>query len=107
MADFIVNNYPDAKQWHDPVAKAAWYISHAFVAVVLGDEGEIVALVAARPVERPGLGVLPYYFNEGGRVMHVDLWVDISRGRPRAAGAETVLSIPLPPVQDDHDVPAL
>src|SRR4029077_6702090 len=62
MACFIVNNYPDAKEWHDPVAKAAWYISHAFVACVLGDEEEIVAICAARPVERPGLGVLPSYF---------------------------------------------
>ena len=78
FAEFIVNNYPDAKEWHDPVAKAAWYISLAFVAVVLGDDGEIMALLAARPVERPGLGVLPYYFNEAGTCLHVDLWIDIS-----------------------------
>ena len=78
FADFIVNNYPDAKEWHDPVAKAAWYISLAFVAVVLGDDGEIVALCAARPVDRPGIGVLPYYYNEHGRDMHVDLWCDVS-----------------------------
>ena len=78
FADFIVNNYPDAKEWHDPVAKAAWYISLAFVAVVLGDDGEIVALCAARPVDRPGIGVLPYYYNEHGRDMHVALWCDVS-----------------------------
>jgi hypothetical protein len=79
FAQFIVNNYPDAKEWHDPVAKAGWYIAHVFVASVLGDDGEIVALCAARPVDRPGIGVLPYYFNEKGRDLHVDLWCDVSQ----------------------------
>jgi hypothetical protein len=78
FAQFIVENYPDAKQWHEPVQKAAWYIAHAFVASVLGDEGEIVALCAARPVDRPGIGVLPYYYNDAGRDLHVDLWCDVS-----------------------------
>jgi len=78
FAQFILANYPDSKQWTDPVEKAAWYISHAFVASVIRDDGEIVALVAARPVDRPGIGVLPYYFNENGKDMHVDLLLDIS-----------------------------
>ena len=78
FAAFILANYPDAKEWIDPVAKAAWYISHLFVAVVCDDEGAVVALLAARPVERPGIGVLPYYFNENGTCLHVDLWVDVS-----------------------------
>jgi hypothetical protein len=79
FASFIVNNYPDAKEWHEPVEKAAWYIAHAFVATVLGDDQEIVALCAARPVDRPGIGVLPYYYNDEGTCMHVDLWVDVSQ----------------------------
>jgi hypothetical protein len=78
FADFILKNYPDAKQWEEPVGQAAWYISYGFVASVLDDNGEIVALLAARPVERPGLGVLPYYFNERGTNLHVDMWIDTS-----------------------------
>jgi hypothetical protein len=77
-AQFILENYPDAKQWHEPVMKAAWYISHGFAAAVTGYDGEIVALLAARSVERPGLGVLPYYYNEHGKCLHVDLWCDVS-----------------------------
>jgi hypothetical protein len=77
-AQFILENYPDAKQWHEPVMKAAWYISHGFAATVTGYDGEIVALLAARSVERPGLGVLPYYYNENGTCLHVDLWCDVS-----------------------------
>ena len=26
---------PDAKEWNEPVKKAAWYISHGFVAAVM------------------------------------------------------------------------
>lgn len=78
FAEFILRNYPDAKQWNDPVQRAAWYIGHGFVAVVCDDDKEIVALCAARPVDRPGIGVLPFYFNEGGKCMHVDLWCDVS-----------------------------
>jgi hypothetical protein len=78
FATFILANYPDSKEWLDPVEKAAWYISHGFVAVVCCECGEIKALVAARPVDRPGIGVLPYYFNENGRCMHVDLLLDVS-----------------------------
>jgi hypothetical protein len=78
FAEFILQNYPGAKEWIDPVQQTAWYISHCFVAAVLGDDGEIVALGSARPVERPGLGVLPFYFNEGGKCLHIDLWIDNS-----------------------------
>ena len=78
FAEFILENYPDAKDWNEPIKRAAWYISQGFVAVVNDDDGEIVALCAARPVDRPGIGVLPFYFNEHGRNMHVDLWCDIS-----------------------------
>ena len=78
FAQFIVDNYPDAKDWDHPVEKAAWYISYGLVAAVMGQDGEIVALLAGRSVERPGLGVLPYYFNEYGTCLHVDLWIDVS-----------------------------
>jgi hypothetical protein len=78
FAEFIVANYDNAKEWEDPVGKAAWYISHAFIAVVCSEQGHIVAVGAARPVDRPGMGVLPYYFNENGRNLHIDLLVDRS-----------------------------
>jgi hypothetical protein len=78
FAAFIVANYPDAKEWADPVGKAAWYINYGFIAAVYNEEGDIVALVAVRPVERPGIGVLPYYFNENGRCLHCDLLIDTS-----------------------------
>lgn len=81
FAAFILANYPDAKDWYEPVRKAAWYISHGFVAVACCQHGKIMALVAARPVERPGLGVLPYYYNEHGTCMHVDLLLDISEDK--------------------------
>ena len=58
--------------------KAAWYISHALAATVVDEEGAIVALLAARPVDRPGIGVIPYYFNKGGGCMHIDIWLDVS-----------------------------
>jgi hypothetical protein len=81
FAAFILANYPDAKEWTQPVAKAAWYISHGFIAVACCECGRIVALVAARPVDRPGIGVLPYYYNEHGTCMHVDLLLDISEDK--------------------------
>lgn len=78
FAAFIVANYPEAKEWTEPVEKAAWYISHGFIAVVCNEKGDIVALVAARPVERPGIGVLPFYFNEYGHCLHCDMLIDTS-----------------------------
>jgi hypothetical protein len=78
FAQFIVENYPDAKEWDEPVMKAAWYISYGFIAVCCDQGGEIVALVAARPTERPGFGVLPYYFNDQGTCLHIDMWIDVS-----------------------------
>jgi hypothetical protein len=56
----------------------AWYIGHGFAAVVVDEHGEIVALGSARPVERPGMGCLPYYFNAGGTCLHIDLLIDKS-----------------------------
>ena len=77
-AKFFVDNVPQAKAWVDPVGQAAWYISHGFACAVRDGEDEIVSLVTSRPVERPGLGVIPYYFNEGGTTLHVDMLLDIS-----------------------------
>ena len=76
-AAFFADNVPQAKAWVDPVGQAAWYISHGFACAVHdADTGEIVSLVTARPVERPGLGIIPYYFNEGGTTLHVDMFLD-------------------------------
>jgi hypothetical protein len=78
-AEFILEHVPQAKTWKDPVRQAAWYISYGFAAAVCdADTGKIVSLVTARPVERPGIGAIPYYFNENGKCLHVDLLLDIS-----------------------------
>ena len=78
-AEFVVKHVPQAKAWHDPVRQAAWYISHGFAMAVADiDTREIVSLVTARPVERPGIGTIPFYFNEGGTNLHVDLLLDIA-----------------------------
>ena len=78
FAEFIAENYADANRWNDLPAMTRWYISHGFMAVVCCQHGHIVALGSARPVERPGLGVIPYYFNEGGTCLHIDMWIDNS-----------------------------
>ena len=79
FADFIQEHYPDAQSWKDPIGYCAWYISHFFIAAVCCEYGHIVAIGAARPVDRPGMGVLPAYFNEKGTCLHVDLLMDISQ----------------------------
>jgi hypothetical protein len=76
---FILENYPEARNgWEDPLGLVAWYINYGFIVVVLDDDGEIVSLCSGRPVDRPGMGCLPYYFNARGTNLHVDLWIDIS-----------------------------
>jgi hypothetical protein len=79
FAQFIVANYPDSRQWADPTGYCAWYIGHGFVAVVIDEDGKIVALGSARPVERPGMGVLPFYYNEEGTCLHIDLLIDVNK----------------------------
>jgi hypothetical protein len=76
FAVFLKEHYPEAKTWEDPVNYCAWYIGHGFIAAVCDERGEIVALGAARPVERPGMGVLPAYFNDKGTCLHIDILVD-------------------------------
>ena len=77
-AEFITSHYPTALKWNDPIGYCAWYISHGFIAVVSDDEGRILAVGAARPVDRPGMGVLPAYFNQHGTNLHIDLLVDVT-----------------------------
>jgi hypothetical protein len=77
FAGFLVEHYPPAREWCDPVGYCAWNISKGFIAAAV-DGDRIVAMCAMRPVDRPGLGVLPYYYNEGGSCLHIDLLVDHS-----------------------------
>lgn len=80
FAEFILAHYPDARTWADPVNYCAWYISHFFIAAVCDEETRrIVAIGAARPVDRPGMGVLPIYYNKEGTCLHIDLLIDVSR----------------------------
>ncbi len=72
---FLLEEYPRAREWEDPVGFCAWYIGMGYIAVVVDDQ-KIVAMCAMRPVDRPGFGVLPYYYNEQGRSIHIDLLID-------------------------------
>ena len=80
FAKFVTENYPRARDWEDPVGWCAWNIAHGFIAVVCDGESNdnIVAMCVIRPVDRPGFGVLPFYFNEYGRCLHIDLLVDVT-----------------------------
>jgi hypothetical protein len=78
FAQFLTAQYPPAREWCDPVGYCAWNISKGYIAAAVAESGEIVGICAMRPVERPGLGVLPFYSNENGTCLHVDLLVDIS-----------------------------
>jgi hypothetical protein len=76
FAGFLVEHYPPALEWCDPVGYCAWNIAKGFIAAAINDDGKIVAMCAMRPVDRPGLGVLPYYYNHDGSNLHIDLLVD-------------------------------
>jgi hypothetical protein len=77
FSGFMLKEYPCAREWEDPVGYCAWYISKGYTAVVVDEDGEkIVAMCAMRPVDRPGFGVLPFYFNEQGKSLHIDLLID-------------------------------
>lgn len=79
LADFVVEHYPPARTWEDPVQYCAWFVNRKFLATVRDpDTDEILAVGAARPIERPGLGILPGYYNEGGKCLHIDLLIDIT-----------------------------
>ena len=77
---FLLEHYEPARTWVDPLGYCCWNMSHGFMAAVMGEDGNIVALGVARPVDRPGFGTLPFYANEQGRNLHIDLLVDIGDG---------------------------
>jgi hypothetical protein len=78
FADFLLEKYPRARDWPDPVGFCGWSIACGFIAAVTDaeDSEKIVAMCAMRPVDRAGFGVLPYYFNENGSCLHCDLFID-------------------------------
>jgi hypothetical protein len=78
FSEFLVQHYPPARGWCDPVGYCAWNIAKGFIAAAVSEDEDIVAICAIRPVDRPGLGVLPYYYNDGGSCLHVELLVDTS-----------------------------
>jgi hypothetical protein len=63
------------------------------MAVAIGENGEIVAMWAARPVERPGLGVLPFYYNQRGKCLHVDLLIDTGRDKRAKAALWSLMLV--------------
>jgi hypothetical protein len=97
FAEFIKAHYPEAQTWKDPIGYCAWYISHFFIAAVCNaDTNEIVAIGAARPVDRPGMGVLPCYYNEKGTCLHVDLLIDVSPDSRAIMGFREICRVRFP-----------
>ena len=77
FCQFMLEHYEPARSWVDPFGYCIWNMSHGFMAAVVDEDDKVVALGVARPVDRPGFGVLPFYANEQGRNLHIDLLVDI------------------------------
>lgn len=75
---FLKEHYVPAKSWVDPLGYCLWNMSHGFMASVIGEDDKVIAMGVARPVDRPGFGCLPFYFNANGKNLHMDLLVDIS-----------------------------
>jgi hypothetical protein len=76
LAQFILDNYPPAQKWTDVEGYCEWYVGKGYVITVIDDDDKIAAMCAIRPVERPGLGCLPFYCNEYGACLHIDLLID-------------------------------
>ena len=76
IAEFVQEHYPPAMTWEDPVGYCAWFLSHGFMTRLEDADKNVVAVGAGRPVDRPGMGVLDGYFNEGGTCLHIDLLID-------------------------------
>ena len=81
-SEFIKKHYPSAREWDDPVGWCAWYVSNGFmVALHEPETGKILALVAARPVNSPEDGNIPYKHVENGSCIFIDLLL-IEEGDP-------------------------
>ncbi len=72
---FISENYPPSHNWEDIEGYCRWYIGMGYIITLVKDE-KLVALCAIRPVERPGMGCLPFYANEQGSCLHIDLFIN-------------------------------
>jgi hypothetical protein len=73
VANFVLANHPPAQQWSDPVGWAQFHLVHGFCAMIHGENGDIVALGVARPVENPGDGAVSYRFDRAGDCLFIDL----------------------------------
>jgi hypothetical protein len=76
FSEFIRANYKPSRAWADIEGYVAWYIGNGYIIAINDEKNEVAAICAIRPVERPGLGVLPFYHNEHGACLHIDLLID-------------------------------
>jgi hypothetical protein len=75
-AKFILDRYPPARNWVNPVGTCAWYLGKGFMAVVHnGGDNTIAALGSARLVQNPGDGAIPYHYDRDGDCIFIDLLV--------------------------------
>jgi len=71
-AKFIIKHHPQAGEWDNIIEWCAWYISNSFMAALHHPDGRIAALVAARPVNCPEDGNIPYKHAEDGPCIFID-----------------------------------
>jgi len=71
-ARFIVRHHAQACEWPNVVEWCAWYISNSLMAALHDENGEIVALIAGRPVNDPLDGNIPYKHDKGGKCIFID-----------------------------------
>jgi hypothetical protein len=72
---FILEHYPPARNWVDPLGYCAWYLGKGFMAIVRYNDDSIAALGSARLVKNPGDGAIPYYYDRSGDCIFIDLLV--------------------------------
>jgi hypothetical protein len=71
-AAFVERHWPQSLEWPDVIGWAAWYISNGFMAALHRADGTIAALAAARPVNDPDDGYIPYKHIKSGEFIFVD-----------------------------------
>jgi len=71
-AIFVQKHHPQAREWPNIIEWCAWYISNGFMTSLRDDDGKILALAAARPVNCPEDGNIPYKHAHDGKCIFID-----------------------------------
>jgi len=83
---FIQKHHPQAKEWDNIIEWCVWYISNSFMGALRNEEGKICALIAARPVNDPDDGNIPYKHASDGQCIYID-FLAIEDREPRVYAA--------------------